>query len=35
MTFLTVFSSLGKPLNYNLITRENIINKNDNYPQAH
>lgn len=34
MTYRTVFSSLGKLLNYDIITRENIINKNDNYPQV-
>lgn len=34
MTYLTVFSSPGKPLNYDIITRENMIYKNDNYFQV-
>lgn len=35
MAYQTVFSLPGKSLSYEIITRENVIYKDDNYPQVH
>lgn len=35
MAFQMVFSLPGKSLSYEMITRENVIYKDDNYPQVH